>query len=378
MNEKQSFADAASVLHYLWRDSYTCPNDVVYPWMWLWDSCFTSLVWADIDVEKALTEVRSVLSLRTESGFIAHMGYQRQPQRSIELWGVAGRSTITQPPMYGHTLAELARKGIAITEDDIDAAILGLQWLLRNRRRQEDELLFIVHPWENGVDDSARWDGFLSEPYEREQWRQVKQQLVLELICDEEGCAVDAQRFVVQNAGFNALVAFNLREIGELAGRSDLMAESQRLTELLEKQWDEKAQTWRDLSQCCAPSSAARTLDSLLGVLVTTDKQRAETVLRAVIDNSQYGGEFGPAGVHRSEETFSADAYWRGPAWPQLSYLFWVAARQHQLSDVQKQLAEMLQRGARESNWSEYWNPDTAQSSGASPQSWSTLSAIVR
>ena len=306
------------------------------------------------------------------------MGYQRQPQRSIELWGVAGRSTITQPPMYGHTLAELARKGIAITEDDIDAAILGLQWLLRNRRRQEDELLFIVHPWENGVDDSARWDGFLSEPYEREQWRRVKQQLVLELICDEEGCAVDAQRFVVQNAGFNALVAFNLREIGELAGRSDLMAESQRLTELLEKQWDEKAQTWRDLSQCCSPSSAARTLDSLLGVLVTTNKQRAETVLRAVIDNSQYGGEFGPAGVHRSEETFSADAYWRGPAWPQLSYLFWVAARQHQLSDVQKQLAEMLQRGARESNWSEYWNPDTAQSSGASPQSWSTLSAIVR
>lgn len=377
MNETRSFSQAADVLSYLWRDTYTCPNDVVYPWMWLWDSCFTALVWADLDPEKALTEVRSVLSLRTESGFIAHMGYQRQPQRSVELWGVAGRSTITQPPMYGHALAECARKGLAVTAEDIDGAMAGLQWLLHNRRHSDNELLFIVHPWENGVDDSARWDGFLETPYDRQSWRQVKQDLVNELICDDEGCAVDAERFIVRNAGFNALVAFNLREIGELAQRPDFVEESARLAELLDGQWDENAQTWSDSSNCCAPSSAARTLDSLLGVLVTSNENRARKVLQAVVDEAQYGGVFGPAGAHRDEESFSPDAYWRGPAWPQLTYLFWVAARQWGMANEQQQLAEMLQRGAQQSNWSEYWNPDTATSDGASPQSWSTLSAIV-
>jgi len=37
----------------------------------------------------------------------------------------------------------------------------------------------------------------------------------------------------------------------------------------------------------------------------------------------------------------------------------------------------MLVRGAVESSWAEYWDPDDGTGLGASPQSWAALAALV-
>ena len=85
-----------------------------------------------------------------------------------------------------------------------------------------------------------------------------------------------------------------------------------------------------------------------------------------------------PGGVHRDEPTFEPTTYWRGPAWPQLTYLLWVAAdRRRPIAAAADDLAGRLVAGARRSGLAEYWHPDTGAGLGAVPQSWAALAAVV-
>ena len=84
-----------------------------------------------------------------------------------------------------------------------------------------------------------------------------------------------------------------------------------------------------------------------------------------LVDQSAYGGQFGPAGVHRDEPTFDATSYWRGSSWPQLTYLLWVAASRAGRDGVGAALARSLVDGATRSGFAEHWGPDDAVPLGA-------------
>ncbi|MCU1494424.1 MAG: hypothetical protein JWO62_2188 [Acidimicrobiaceae bacterium] len=85
------------------------------------------------------------------------MGYQLDSGASRELWGITGSSTITQPPMFGHAIAELAGRGFDV-DRFVAPATAALGFLLE-RRRGESSAALIAHPWESGLDGSPRWDG---------------------------------------------------------------------------------------------------------------------------------------------------------------------------------------------------------------------------
>ena len=129
-----------------WVDhGYTAPNTEVYPWLWLWDSCFHALIWADLDrPDRAVAELGCVLELQDGAGFVPHMGYQLDPQVPVDLWGRAGSSSITQPPMYGHAVAELRRRGIDVPDELAERAHAGLRFLVRDRARDPESGLITV------------------------------------------------------------------------------------------------------------------------------------------------------------------------------------------------------------------------------------------
>ena len=112
-------------------------------------------------------------------------------------------------------------------------------------------------------------------------------------------------------------------------------------------------------------------------MLVERRRSRARSVLDAALDEHAYGGAHGPAGVHRDEATFANAIYWRGPAWPQLSYLLWVAARRHGFVTHAREIARRTVAGAFTSGLAEYWNPDTGEGLGAIPQSWTGLAIVM-
>jgi len=378
-SKRDLLADVAAMLDDHWvADGYAAPNSDVYPWLWLWDSCFHAIIWAEIGDDRALTELDSVLAAQDAAGFVPHMNYQRDPAKAVGLWGRRGASSITQPPMYGHAVAELVARGFPVSDETIDRAYRGLAFLVRDRQRSESGLIELVHPWESGADDSPRWDSMLGGSWTIDGWRAHKAHLVTTVEVSGDGSPVRNPEFRVASVGFNALVAFNIAELETVTGVGELHDAGVELAGSLSNRWDGHRKSWIDeVAGRASASATARTLDALLPALVDPDRGHVEAVAAVVMDDADFGGRFGPAAVHRDEPTFDPDTYWRGPAWPQLSYLMAVAMQRAGMDGVAVQISEATVAGATKSGFAEYWNPDTGTGRGAIPQSWSGLAALL-
>jgi hypothetical protein len=361
-------------------EGYAAPHAMVYPWQWLWDSCFHALIWAELgEPARAVRELTSALSVQTADGFVPHMNYVRDPMFHADFWGRQGASNITQPPMYGHAIAELGRRGITVPADLVERAERGLRFLLDVRPRHAPSgLVPLAHPWESGCDDSPRWDDVCpGNSFDWATWKAYKGDLVAAVEVGPDGGALGNRLMTVVSVGFNALVAFNARELAAHTGDARLAADADLLATSIDARWDPALGTWIDGGQTETGSGRARTLDALLPVLVTQRADARRAAFAALVDPDAFGGPFGPAGVHRAEPTFAPDTYWRGPAWPQLSYLLWVAARAADDVSLHDQLRDSTVAAADRSSLAEYWNPDTAAGLGAIPQSWTGLALVM-
>ena len=369
---------ARAVLEAHWvPEGYAVPNPGTYPWQWLWDSCFHAVCWAELGDDRSLTELQTALSVQAADGFVPHMNYVRSPGVAADLWGRDDASSITQPPMYGHAVAELVRRGVDVDEETVASAEHGLRFLLVSRQRLPSGLVALCHPWESGADDSPRWDDFCPGGFSLEAWRATKNRLVTSIRRSPTGSPLANTAFECASAGFNALVVFNAWELATVTGRSETTDKADELAGCLGAQWDESQRTWADSGASERGSGRARTLDGLLPMLVAAETERIDAVAADVTDNSAYGGWCGPAGVHRDEPGFDPRSYWRGPAWPQLNYLAWVGLRGHGHHEAAQQVAASTVRGAMQSGFAEYWDPDDGTGGGAVPQSWAALVALM-
>ena len=135
--------------------------------------------------------------------------------------------------------------------------------------------------------------------------------------------------------------------------------------------------TWIDDGDLAATTGRVRTVDAHFALLVDPDATHTEIGLADLVDEAAFGATHGPAGIHRAEPTRDPRTYWRGPAWPQMSYLLWVAAKRLGDGAVASSIAASLQSGATASGWAEFWEPDTGEGLGAIPQSWATVALLV-
>jgi len=362
----------ADVLDAAWQpEGYTSPNLGTYPWMWLWDSCFHAQVWHAVgDDGRALTELESVFEWQTADGFVPHMGYQRDPDAAIELWGRPGSSTVTQPPMYAHTARYLADRAVAVPGELVDRMRAGLEFLWTLRRRA-DGLVHIVHPWESGCDDAHRWNSFTESPWTREGWNRSRDRMMDGIRLSPYGSSVANPSFDVGSASFNALVAFNLAEFAELTGETVWVERSQELAAALDRQWVGGPSTWADTGG--HSSASAPTAESALGVLVRPE--RFDEVWAQLTDPVSFGAPHGPAGADRRTTGYDPHSYWRGATWPQINYLLWVAAAER--PEARETLARATITAAVESGFAEFWDSADAAGGGAAPQSWTTLALLM-
>jgi hypothetical protein len=362
---------ARRVLAEHWRSpGFTVPNPTTYPWQWLWDSCFHAVAHAGLgDPGRGVAELVTLLDAADASGFLPHVVHHGDPDALASFWGRRGSSCLTQPPLHGWAIAELAAAGVDVPAATVQASARALRWLAQHRRRSaHDGLLVVVHPWETGGDDSPRWDPWCPGAWSPRRWWVVKGALVASTRRDDAGAAVGNPRFEVAAASFNALAAWSAAALAPLAGADDLGALAVELTEGLRARFDARRATWVD-----GGGSAVRTLDPLVAALVDPRPE----VLDALVDPDAYAAPAGPRGVHRAEPAYRPAVYWRGSAWPQLTYLLWRAATAAAAPAVAAALASSLRAGATRSGLAEHWNPETGEALGAAPQSWTALAALV-
>ena len=393
-------ASARRVLEAHWRDpGFTCPNASTYRWLWLWDSCFHSVVWAELgEAERAVRELEVALAGAGPDGFVPHLGYLDGSSVHDSLWGRHGWSSITQPPVYGWTVAELDRRGIAVPDAVIERARAGLRFLLDVRRRSPSGLVEIVHPWESGCDHSPRWDDLVdpvpqgsgdptegddtdqldsarydTDRYDDARWFERKGVLLTTIERTPAGSPIHNPEFAIGSVAFSAVSAWAAIELGNAIGDGDLVAGGRDLATSLMARWDPVLRTYVDDGPA---SGRVRTAEGLLPVLIEQRPDIVATIGSELGDLAGLGGWYGPAGVHRAEPTFRAHSYWRGPSWPQIDLLLAIGLDAAVRSADARFVRHGLVRGAWRSGWAEYWDPDDAAPGGAVPQSWSTVAIL--
>ena len=97
--------EARAILRGNDRGGYTVPTHGLYPYQWNWDSVFAALGFAEHDLDRAWTEIETLLSGQWPNGMIPHIlfhqidpGYFPGP----DIWAGTGplpSSGISQPPI---------------------------------------------------------------------------------------------------------------------------------------------------------------------------------------------------------------------------------------------------------------------------------------
>ncbi|HSH60082.1 MAG TPA: hypothetical protein VK988_10655 [Acidimicrobiales bacterium] len=322
---------------------------------------------------RCLEELAAVFFAQSESGFVPHMRYLHQP--SYRCGPRRDASSLTQPPVYGLVLERLHAAGWQLPDELISSAMTGIGYLWSHRRTEEG-LLAIFHPWESGADDSPRWDAWIgTSSWNQARFSAVDRFLLRRTHFDSEAAACGSSAFVSCPAGFNSITAYAAACLGRLTGADAPRHIALQLSAAIDGSlWNEHEGLWDDLAKVGPGSSQAiPTLDGVLGALVTEDERRAMRALDQVLDPDRFGATYGVRYVPPKHPAYEPDAYWRGPAWPQMNYLVWLAAHRWNRLDVALLVQSASWRAAKSSSLAEYWNPETGAGRGAVPQTWATV-----
>lgn len=358
---------------------FCVPNPTTYPHLWLWDSCFHAVVWAHLGDERATQELDAVLEGQLPDGLVPHMRYGGTPPDAW-LGPLTATSSLAQPPMFGHAIKVLEAFGMWPSAGTIARATRGLDWLWSHRRTDLD-LVYVVHPWEAGNDHSPRWDGWGAPgrtrlDYDRAGRTAWNKQRMGDVTFHADGSAAWSSTFVACPAGFNAYVAYNMAELAAVLGSEPMAERARRIAAAMDEHlWDAEQGLWADLPLVGGDGRSASTpiSDGVMGALVTADAERAAAALEQLALPHRFGAAFGPTNVARSDPAYDPGMYWRGAAWPHLSYLLWLALKRWDRVDDAAALAQRTRAAALRSGWAEYWNAETGQGLGAVPQSWTGL-----
>jgi glycogen debranching enzyme len=166
-----------------------------------------------------------------------------------------------------------------------------------------------------------------------------------------------------------------MAELGHVQADDELVTRSRSIAAAMDTYlWNDEEQLWDDLAVVGGgPSVRVPISDGVMGALVTDDSSRAAAALQQLEEPDRFAAEFGPSNVARTHPAYDPLMYWRGPAWPQLNYLLWLAQRRWGRMVPAAQLAERTLASALTSGFAEYWNPETGDGLGAIPQSWTGL-----
>src|ERR1700751_901400 len=117
---KQLAEQAAAVLTSNDRELWTVPAGDLYPHQWLWDSCFIAIGLRHLDIERAQTELRSLLRGQWDNGMLPNIVFSGDGEkRHIDLWRSwvnpyapteVATSGITQPPMLAEAVRRVGQK----------------------------------------------------------------------------------------------------------------------------------------------------------------------------------------------------------------------------------------------------------------------------
>jgi len=370
---------ATRVLENNWKQYFTIPCEGLYPFQWNWDSGFIAIGWAHVNIDRAKTEVTSLLTGQWKNGFIPHIVFHNEsesyyPGPEVHAAKLSDQSPdiatsgITQPPVLGFVLEELYH--ISEDKEDIlqfldtvfDRVFLNHHYFYTHRDPQQEGLVYICHNWEAGTDNTPVWDliwaTFEVPDYElsRKDTNLVdashrptnkEYQYYIHLIEQfkkwkyNDAIIAEKSPFLVQDPLFNSmLIASNesLIFLGKLLGNIKQVEELEG--------WNKKAKRGMNNKLYDAQSKAYVYFDlrnnkkysfvSSSGFAPLFAGIPSKEIAQKLVSHFRYGNFSGEqnenylcASFDPSSELFNSKKYWRGPIWINLNWIIYRGLRKY-------------------------------------------------
>ncbi|MBN0048248.1 hypothetical protein JS756_29890 [Streptomyces actuosus] len=417
---------AARVLEGNWTGASTVPSRGLYPHQWSWDSAFIAVGLRHLSPLRAQTELETLLAAQWGDGRIPHIVFNPSVPLdayfpSPDFWrsSTAGRtagaprtvqtSGIVQPPVHALAawLVHRADPGLSRARGFLERVHPRLaawhRYLLHRRDLGGAGLASVVHPWEQGMDNSPCWDAPLARvapaparsfrradldhgaaqdrPTDLDYGRYVR------LAADyrDRHYADGRSDFAVEDPAFNALLIASEHALARIAHELGATgtarhARAERLTgALVERLWDPAAGMFLCRDLCDGRPIGERSVSGLIPLLLPGLPRDITTALVGTLTGPHFGLGRSTRLVPSYDllgEAFDPHRYWRGPAWFNTAWLVERGLRAHGERDRADALAEAVLTSAAGSGFAEYVDPYTGAACGATGFSWTAALAL--
>ncbi len=409
------------------RGDYTVPAGDLYPHQWLWDSCFIAIGLRHIDVDRAQTELLSLVRAQWTNGMMPHIIFSGADEyrRDREFWrswvspySPDGLSTsgITQPPVLAEAVWQVGQK-LSLAERRswyrlmLPHIIEYHQWLYRERDPHDEGLVLLLHPWETGLDNTPPWTHELHE-HLMPSWIRFVRWTRLEgpigffrrdrhyippgqrLSTLETLAYFDAQRrlrrkaydslkilnhglFSIEDLTYNCILIranHRLREIAktlrsELPG--ELVEKMNKSEKVLDELYDPYSQHYWSRDFITHRLLKQPSIASLMPLYAgSISKERANYLIKQLENDHIFGPAFPVPSVPLDSSQFDSDGYWQGPSWVNMNWLIIEGLKQYGYDDHAAALTETTLEMVHRSGTAEYFDPTTGEPLGAHNFSW--------
>jgi hypothetical protein len=389
---------------------YTVPSRATYPNQWNWDSALAALGWAELDPERAWTELETLAGARDRHGMIPHIAFHTRVPDARYLpdpgwWGkrfsVDGRpiSGITQPPVA----ATCTRLLFEAHPDEERARgllrpLLGWhRFLLEERDPRGIGEPVLIHPWESGRDNAVEWDTPLwrvmpeasvvhrrdidsVDPAERPTDEHYRRFLTLVRRGTEAGWAqtrlARGGAFRVLDPGFSAILAracHDLASLAERLGDGRIAEESHQGCERVVGALRARAGSdglIRPVDMTDESTLEVTSAGSALALLAPGLPEAQVRAVRELVTSGPLASPYGVRSLDRNHPKCSPRNYWRGPVWTNVTWLAAWALEQRGESRAAVTLRRQMLGAVEHGGLREYFAPDSGRGLGARDFAW--------
>lgn len=385
---------------------YISPSKHHYPHQWFWDSCFHAIVLSHFDVELAKNELRGLLKVQRDNGFIPHVIYWRTAKFRRPLAGIGAMlesspsffpktTDLIQPPLIAQAVEAIYKrdKDIDFLKEVVPKLKKYYGWLADARDPDEDGLISIIAPYESGLDQSPSYDPVLgiegksairmSLAGRRVTFKNMLNNYNLEKI-------FEADYFNVEDVFVNSIYILNLKILVHLLHEIDNEKDAREIQQkyflskdaLVKKCFDKEKKIFFDLYSKEEKVSRVVTIKSLMPIILDIDSKFVNTLVKNyLLNNNQFDVAYPVPTVARSEPSFSPNPpfiahepiIWRGPTWVNTNWYLVKGLKKHGFKKEAQHIIDRTVDLIKLSGYREFFNPFTGEGYGAHNFSWSTL-----
>lgn len=289
---------------------WTTPDRIPHRFMWIWDSAFHSMAFAEYDLETAKNCILSVLSVQEEDGFISHMS---------GIYG--GFSNIIQPQV-------LAWGAWNIYKKDGDKTFLAkcapglrkfLLWTMKNRDKNDNGLLeWLTEPeyfeckcGESGLDNHPRFD------------------------FEVEMDAVDFSTYLCNDAKY---LSWIFAELGDSENAAFFQSVHEKTkAQINALMWCEEDGLYYDRLFDGKLTGVASPFSFLPMFAGLCSQEQADKMVKVLLDENRFWTELPIPTMPKNSPAYEKDM-WRGCSWLNINYFIILGLRKYGYMDVAAEL----------------------------------------